>query len=100
MIIENDPGQVTDYPCTITTYRRHEDLPRQIISQPLKHSHEDITCYAFLMNGFLYTFYISREKIPDYIEEIVVNKKNELKVVQMPKEDAIKIIRKYMALPN
>jgi hypothetical protein len=100
MIIENDPGEVTDYPCTITTYRRHEDLPRQIISQPLKHFHEGITCYAFLMNGLLFTFYISRTETPDYIKEIVVNKKNQLKVIQMPKQDAIKIIRKFMALPN
>lgn len=100
MIIESDPGDATDYPCTITTYRRHEDLPKEIISQPLKHTHEDITCYASLMNGLLFTFYISREQIPDYIQEIALNQSGQLKVVQIPKDDAIKIIRKYMALPN
>lgn len=99
MILDGDAGDVLDYPCSICSYRRHTDLPFQIMSQPLKHRHNGGICYSVVMNGLLFTFYISKNLIPDYIAEIVVNKNNQLKVVNMPRENSVKIIRKYMRLP-
>ena len=100
MILEDRPEDVTDFPCSIGSYRKHTDLPFEIISQPLKHRHNGGICYSVIMGGLLYTFYISKNLIPDYIPEIVVDKNNRLKVIQLPKDQAIKIIKKYMGLPS
>lgn len=98
MLLAGDPGDELDYPCAITSYRAHKDLPFQIISQPLKHRNNGGICYSILMNGFLWTFHISKALIPDYISEMAINKKNELKIVHIKKDDAIKIINKYFGI--
>lgn len=95
MLINNDAGEQLDYPCSINSYRKHKELPFQIISQPLKHRHNNGICYSVMMGGLLYTFYMSKDLIPDYIAEIAINKNNELKVLHMPKDSAIKVIKKY-----
>jgi hypothetical protein len=100
MILNGDAGEVLEFPCSVNSYRKHTDLPFEIISQPMKHRHNNGICYSVIMGGLLYTFYVSNNLIPDYIGEIVVNKNNQLKVVQIPKDHAIKIIRKYMGLKN
>lgn len=101
MIHEDDAGDILDYPCSLTSYRKHTDLPFQIISQPLSHIHEGCPCYGFIVNGFLYNFYHSKTTlVPDYVAEMVINKNNQLKVVLLSREPAIKIIRRYMGLIN
>ena len=101
MIFEDDPREILDYPCAISSYKHHSDLPFQIISQPLKHRNElSGNCYSILINGLIFTFNISKNLTPDYISEIAINKNNELKIIRMPRDNAIKIIRKYMGLPN
>ncbi len=99
MILENDAGDVLDYPCTIMTYRHHKDLPFHLVSQPLRHRGSDGgICYSVMMNGFIYTFYISKKMTPRHISEIAINQQGQLKVIKIPKSHALKIIRKYMGL--
>ena len=100
MIFEGDAGDVLQFPCSVSSYRRYTDLPFEIISQPMKHRHNGGICYSVIMGGLVYTFYGSNKLIPDYIGEIVINKNNQLKVLQIPRDHAIKIIRKYMGLKN
>lgn len=100
MVLESSAGDVLDFPCSVSSYRKHPDLPFEIISQPMRHRHNGGICYSVIMGGLLYTFYVSRSTIPDYISEIVINKSNQLKVIQIPRDHAIKIIRKYMGLKN
>lgn len=101
MILKYDAGSVLDYPCTIMAYKHHKDLPSQIISQPTQHRGSGGgICYSMIMNGFIYTFYISKNLIPSHISEITINEKGQLKVIKIPKLEAIKIIRKYMGLKN
>lgn len=98
MILNNDAGEAMDYPCAITSYRNHPDLPIQIMSQPLKHTHDGCICYSFVMCGVLYNFYITKSLIPDFIPELAITEAGQQRVVQMPREAAIKLIRKYMGL--
>ncbi len=101
MIFKNDPKDILDYPCSISSYRKHTDLSYKVISQPLKHHNENGgICYSIIINGFIYNFHVSKNLTPDYISEIIINKNNELKVIHMPKENAIKIIKKYTKLPK
>jgi len=98
MIFEDNAGDVSDYPCCIQSYRRYSDLPFQIISQPMRHRHDGAICYSVIISGLLYTFYISKALTPDYISEVSINKNNKLMMINMPKENAVKIIKKYMGL--
>ncbi len=99
MILNSDAGDALDYPCTITSYRKHTDLPIEIISQPLEHKHDGCICYSFLICGFLYVFYITRDLIPDFVPELAITAEGQQRVVQIPRDAAVKLIRKYMALP-
>ena len=95
MIINKNASDELDYPCFISSYRKHRDLPFQIISQPLKHRNNGGICYSVLISGLLYTFFMSKKLTPKYLNEIVLNKKNEIKIVNIKRSDAIKIIEKY-----
>jgi len=96
MILDGNPGEKLDYPCMLTSYRKHKDLPIHIMSQPTKHRNNSGICYSIMMNGLLYTFFISKSLIPEYVLEFAIGNNNEIKIAHLSKESAEGLIKRYV----
>ena len=98
MIINDDPGDVMDFPCFIGSYRRYNDLPFKILSQPMKKIINGNVFYTIAISGFVYNFCASKNLADVDIEKIVINKNNHLKILQIPKDHAKRIIENNAGL--
>lgn len=99
MIIDGDPKGQMEYPCMMLTYlNNRKELPPGFISQPIRIKNNDGTRYAFLIGGVLYTFFISKHAIPDYIPECAINENDEFRLVHMPKNLGKKTLNYFLGI--
>ncbi|MCR4328485.1 MAG: hypothetical protein NUV53_03115 [Patescibacteria group bacterium] len=95
MIYGGDPGKQMDYPCFISSYRKHNELPAKVISQPTKFRHDGGVAYSIILGGIVYMYYISKHSVPQVISETVINEHGELKIVHMPLDQAKNLLNHY-----
>jgi len=98
MILIGDPKDPLDFPCIISTCKNLKDLPDGFIGQPKKCRIDNLLSYAFFIGGFLYIFLISKAKKPAWVSEAVINKKDEIYIIHMEKENAKKMINHFMQI--
>ena len=86
MLLHGDPGKSTQFPFLIMTYLHHKEIPPDLITQPSKSKIKNGVAYNFLIYGFSYTIFISKNIIPDFIEETTVNEDGRLRIIYASKE--------------
>ncbi len=100
MIFNKDAGEVDKFPIFISSYLNHKDLPREIIIQPRKIQDDQLKVFVFLINGYLYTFYVNEENasLPAYVTAETIKPNNELNIILYSRDNAINMLKAYAGL--
>lgn len=94
MLMSEDPGAASAYPCFISTYKRVK-LPTEVVGEPRKVKSRNGTSYAFLIHGTLYYFFVSHKIKKPWILEAAINEKGELRLVHIPEQSGKKLLNSY-----
>ncbi|GBE16555.1 hypothetical protein BMS3Abin15_00376 [bacterium BMS3Abin15] len=97
MILKGDPFMSGDFPCIITSYRKH-NLPKEIVAEPKKIRLNTNIGYNFLIGGFMYIFKIIKNDKTKWILEAAVNKNGEVKIIHTPKKQAADLLAGYFGV--
>ncbi len=95
MIFEGDPGAALDYPCFVSTYRKHKQLPKELVSQPIRVGTETDEGYSIVIAGMLYMYFLpGHSKIGD-MREAYVDESGTFRLIHMPEDNSRRILNKY-----
>jgi len=98
LILNDDPGEIEDYPCFIVNIRNDVKIANELIGVPLKKKYDGCTFYLFLIAGLLYTYYVSKHNVPDFVINCTINKRNELLIPNVPEGHGEYLIRRLFGL--
>ena len=98
MILNGNPGGVTDYPIFLITHLNTNTVPGDVVGEPHKTKIDSDTRYNFLIGGIYYMFFVSPRNIPDYIIESTINKANELRIFHLKEDAAERFLLTYFGL--
>jgi len=93
MLLEENPGEIDEYPCFMVSYLTNKELSHDIIGKPIK-VNEGMQ-HTFLIGGIYYNYYLNKEKLPKYIFEGIIKKSNELRIVHIPDHLANSFLKSY-----
>ena len=88
MLLNRDPGDQLKYPCLIMTYLNLKQLPSEVVAQPSQSKVEGGIVYKFMIGGMIYVFFVSKHIIPSWLADVVINPKNEMKIIHSAPEMA------------
>lgn len=99
MLLSEDPGSHKEYPCFITTYlNSRKELPKDLITNPIRVKNNNGTRYKFLIGGLMYNFFVSQNSIPDWILESCINRNNELRIPHMPEKIGKEMLNSFFGI--
>lgn len=98
MLLTGDPGEQLRFPCWIRTYLNFKDIPSDVLAPPSRLKVDGGFAYQFLIAGTIYTFFITKRIIPDWVAECAINLKGELKIMCLKREAAMNILSGLMGL--
>lgn len=88
MILNSNPGDVSDYPIFVMTFVNDKKMPNDVILPPQKRRMSDgHTTYVFPIGGFIYCFYVNSQshKLPEHVLSETLRPTNELHIIHLPK---------------
>jgi hypothetical protein len=94
MLMAEDPGAASAYPCFISTYKR-TTLPTEIVSGPRRVKYKNGTAYTVLIHGVLYYFFITHKMNEPWILESALSDQGELRLVLMPEENGKRLLNTF-----
>ena len=98
MLIAEDPGAASAYPCVMSTYKR-ESTPIDVVGQPRRVKTKQGTAYTFLIHGVLYYFFVSHKIREQFVLEAAPNELGELRLMLMPEKDGKRLLNAFFGKP-
>ena len=99
MLLNNEPGELKEFPIIILSYLNDETMPKDLIFQPIKSITPEKSLITFLLGGFVFIFNITDNyKGLEEIEEITITPENKLTIMHFLKGTAWEFILKYANL--
>lgn len=96
MILCGEPGPATSFPCIITSYRKHKDIPSDLIVAPRKVILDQTTTYNFLANGLWYSYRATESESIDWVLEAALNEQGNMKIVHIPVNQAKEMLNNIL----
>ena len=84
MILADDPGRQLQYPCLISSYVNNDEFPHDFVGQPSRGRTNGGYFYHFLIAGLVYTFFVTRRIVPDWLEQFAINPTGEMRILYTP----------------
>lgn len=72
MLVQEDPGAQTDYPCLMIGLAGDKKLTQNVIDQPTKIRKDGITIYRFMYLGFLWVYFVSSHLKKDFLADVLL----------------------------
>ncbi len=98
MILEKDPGGISDYPILMTTYVNDRSMPRDLIAQPRTLKYEGHTLVTFFIGGVFYGFLVSSHSKPSNFLTSTITPNNEMLILHIPKGRGWDFISKFVGI--
>jgi len=99
MILNNDPGNLNDFPIITMNYLRDESVPEDLIGQPIRSENNKGTFITFLLVGFVFVFSIATNyNQSDVYEHFTPTPDNTFGILNIPKGQAWNFILKYLKI--
>jgi len=99
MLYHQDPGEPSDFPCYMISLRKEVEMSKELVSPFRRDKQEFYTLYSVIIAGFLYIYRVGKNiHIPHDLESILINKSNQMKIVQIPIEDGDKFLKRFLKL--
>lgn len=98
MILNEDPGPSSFFPCIITSLRKYNTSSMQIIASPKKVRLDKKIGYNFLVSGMNYIYKITENETKDWIMEAVINENGEMKIPHVPEDKANEIVNRLFGI--
>lgn len=77
-LLNEDPLEPLQYPCLMTAVHIKGKFHTDWISQPTHNKSGSHHCHSVVINGILFTFYVTSHALPKGFEQVCINKKNEM----------------------
>lgn len=87
MLMENNPGDLDDYPILLIRFSQKDENSRKLLLQIKKQRLDGKTRYVCLMNGLLVVWHISRNAYPINFKELIITKDKDLLVLNSVTQD-------------
>lgn len=81
-ILTSVPLQEDDFACVVTTHQDEEVVVTDLVFCNASHERK----VSFFINHFAYLFYLEKEDLKAELKEILLNCKNEMGILKLPKE--------------
>lgn len=91
MILNENPGEETEYPCTVFTTRHFHDFGKGWTFPPKSSKLNGHNCIDFFITGIQFTFFISNHDLPNWVKRTTIRKNGEL-ILNANRENAMKLI--------
>ncbi len=96
MLVNNDAGQINEYPIITLSYLNDETMPTDLIFQPIKSVTPEKTLITFLLGGFVFIFNITENyKNIEDIKELTITPENKVTIMHFLKGTAWDFILKF-----
>ena len=77
-LLNEDPLEPLQYPCLMSAVHINGKFYTDWISQPAHNKSGNYHCHSVVINGILFTFYVTSHAPPAIFENVCINKKNEM----------------------
>jgi hypothetical protein len=72
-LLNENPGKPIDYPCFITAIQFQGHFKPDWIFPPVRSKVRGVHCYAVVVSGILYEFFITKKPLPINAEQVAIN---------------------------
>ncbi len=102
MLLNNDPGNVEDYPIFFMTFLNDSNFPKDIITDPrtTRFKEGGHRAIVFIITGVVYVFFTGSKdhKLPDHIKYDTINPNNYFNIYHIPKGSGMRLILSYYGI--
>ena len=101
MILDRNPGEVSDYPIIFMTYLNDKSMFKDLVAHPQRReSKSGHTIFVFIIGGMFYQFYMNNPKLkyPDYVLTETIKPTNNLNIFHIPIGEGMDVILKYYGI--
>jgi hypothetical protein len=74
-LLKADPLEPLQYPCLISAVSLKGEFHRSWISQPIHTKSDGKHCHCIVVNGLLFSFFVTSHPLPSVFSEVCINKK-------------------------
>ncbi|MBY0434920.1 MAG: hypothetical protein K2U26_12495 [Cyclobacteriaceae bacterium] len=87
MLIDNNQGDLEDYPILLMRFSQNDENSRKLLLQIRKQRLEGKTRYVCVMNGLLVVWHISKNAYPINFKDLIISKDKDLLVLNSVAQD-------------
>lgn len=101
MLYNQDPGEPNDFPCYMISLRKEIEESKELVSAFRKDRSKSklYTTYSIIIAGFLYIYRVGKSfDLPIGFYEVLINKSNKMKILQIPINDGEAFLKKFLKL--
>ncbi len=98
IILNDDPGDESEYPIQMWTTAHDETIPKDFVLQPRGIKTDGHRLYIFPITGMFYLFYVSSHDKKKAILEHILKRDNTLTIFQLPVGQGRQFIAKYLKI--
>ena len=98
MILDNNPGDITQYPILFWTYLTDKKIPHQIIGQPTIVKVREHYVAKFIIRGFWFMFVLNNKVTDNFILDNTIQYSGEYKIFVVPQGKAGEYLKHYLGL--
>jgi len=96
-ILNEQAGEPFEFPCLLMTFLNIKDIHSDLIASPRRNLNN--TRFTFLINGIIFTYFISdSDKPADLLNECIIKKNNTMRIMYLSEEKAKIFLNKFLGI--